>query len=216
MARSKRVGIFGAALCAGAAALMILGAIVSLCAFCLAFYAPEILKGKIMQESGFYASADKVNYNPFTGEFKACKVRISSPRDYPERNFMEASELVLDISPLKFLSADFEFTKLSAKISSLNFVLLSPTKNSLNDFLIFNSNLFKPAANFEGAKIEISNLFFSDISDPENRFERKFTTPIKIEFDTSADSKSIKEQTRRAFKEADAQFLTTNISYLRD
>lgn len=216
MAKSKRVGIFGLMLCVSAAALIILGAFFSLGAFCLAVYAPDILKGKIMETSGFYASADKVSYNPFSGKFKAYKVRISSPRDYPMREFIEAPEIDLDISPFKLLSKNFEFKNLKANISSLNFLLLSPTKNNLNDFLIFNSNLFKPAENFESAKIEISNLFFSDISDPENRFDRKFTTPIKIEFDASEGSKRLKERIRRAFKNADAQFLTTNISYLRD
>lgn len=216
MAKSKRVGIFGLTVCVSVAALMILGAFFSLGAFCLAVYAPDILRGKIMETSGFYASADKVTYNPFTGKFKAYKVRISSPRDYPMREFIEASEFDLDISPLKLLSKHFEFKNLKANISSLNFLLLSPTKNSLNDFLVFNSNLFKPAENFESAKIEIREILFSDISDTDNRFDRKIATPIKIEFDASCNPEELKERIRLAFKKADAQFISTNISYLRD
>ena len=216
MAKSKRFGIFGLMVCVSAAVLMILGAFFSLGAFCFAVYAPDILRGKIMETSGFYTSADKVTYNPFTGKFKAYNVRITSPRDYPIRDFIEASEFDLDISPLKLLSKNFEFKNLKANISSLKFLLLSPTKNSLNDFLVFNSNLFKPAENFECAKIEIREILFSDISDTDNRFDRKIATPIKIEFDASSNSEELKERIRQAFKKADAQFISTNISYLRD
>ena len=212
---SKASKFLSYALCATFATAFIGFAFICLFAFCYSVYAPNLLRNKLNEASGFYAKADKVSYNAFTGKLTAYNVRIENPRAYAIPNFLNARKLELLISPLKILFGDVEIRDIAFDISSLKCVVLSPSKNNISDFLNSNIASFN-YGDFKNFNLEVANLSFSDISDPEHRFERNFKTPLKISIKDLRDKSALNAELERAFGEADALFIYANITQFRD
>lgn len=212
---SKTGKFFSLALCVTFATAFIAFAFVALFAFCYSVYAPNILKNKINQASGFYARADKVTYNALTGNMTAYNVNIDNPRSYAVSDFLSAREVKLRLNPIKFIFGKIEIYRALFDIENLKCVILSPTKNNISDFLTSDIASFSNGK-FENIKIDATNLSFSDISDMDNRFERDFNQPLKIEIKDASDKSELKKRVENAFKEADALFIYTNITQFRD
>lgn len=212
---SKASKFFSYVLCSVFATAFIAFAIICLFAFCYSVYAPNLLRDKLSEASGFYAKADKVSYNAFTGKLTAYNLKIENSRAYAISDFLEARKLELLVDPLKILAGDICIEDIYFEINSLKCVILSPSKNNISDFLSSDIASFNYSG-FKNLNIEVANLSFSDISDPDYRFERNFNNPLKVKIKDLREESELRAELEKAFEKADALSIYANITQFRN
>lgn len=218
MNRGKRTkaNIFDWIVCTTIFVCSVLIAIISLIILSYAVYAPSNIFDRINEDTGFFVSADKVTFNITTGTATAHRVKITNPQEYPELDFLNIKKVVVKLNPIKFLMSKFEISSFEMDIESMHCIRTSASKNNLNDFLNLIHKSFSFAETNEIFKINIGKCFFADFSDNENPFYKNIDTPILIEKKGDFNTKDLSQNISSSFRKADAEFLITAVTSLRN
>lgn len=216
--RKRGSSIFDKIVCIGILSIVILCTFISLVAIFFAVYMPDRILKDITGDSGFYACSQKATFNIFTGKAAYRNLEITNPEEYSDSKFLNAKEFILVFNPLKFLTGKFEISGLEIDSASLKCIRLSGSKNNIEDFLKAQKIAFKFAQDesFKSVKIEISDFSFADISDKDHPFYRNGDASIKIELSDISDKKHVCSEILKSFRNANAEFMISGVSDLRN
>ena len=198
-----------------------------------AIYVPNAIREQFYDKTGFHVNTENIFVNVLTGSIEIHNAVISSPSEYPDREFMKVASIRMIVNPLDLIKARFHIYKADIKIDELKNVRLSASKFNLRDFFeqLEKRVSFAPEKKFEGMNIEIDSCEYADLtyeydqlkkksnepsdeakkapSEKQFKMNRKTQNKVLLGIKKMPLDKETKLLIKESFDKADASFMTT-------
>ncbi len=172
--------------------------------------APEKIKNKFHEETGYYLTAENIFVNYLNGTVRIQNAVVFSPIDYKDTAFLEINSALFQFSKIGLLNYNFHIYKADIRIKKLHCTRLSASRYNLREFIekLENFVTFANDQTFLGLNLEISSCEYHDVVSKDIHVKWASNAPIRIQTLDIHNRRKFNLLLRDAFEKSDASFMT--------